>query len=176
MVFLGFGCWLGAIIITIVPPDRRGGPIARPSGVAGHWRSQALFACCFAPVGCLLRYQASVMLNSRVPWFPLGTFAANIFGTAMLAMSYDLQHTRIGGTVGGTLVGCQALQGIEDGFCGALTTISTWIVELQSLQRRHAYFYGGSSVVVAFCLMVVIMGSVSWTVGFSSAICVTETS
>lgn len=176
MVFLGFGCWFGAIVMTIWPPDRLGGPDGVMRGTSEHWRSEALFACCFAPAGCLLRYWASVKLNSLIPWFPLGTFAVNMFGTAVLAMCYDLQHVSIGGTVGGTLLGCGALQGIEDGFCGALTTVSTWIVELHSLRKRHAYLYGAASILVGFCLTVVIMGSVAWTIGFSSAICKTETS
>jgi len=175
MVIMALGCWLGAIFMTIWPPDRLGGPLGL-AGVLEHWRSEALFACCFAPVGCLIRYFASVKMNSLVPWFPIGTFAVNMFGTAILGTCYDLQHVNIGGTVGGSLLGCQALQGLEDGFCGSLTTVSTWLVELSSLKRRHAYLYGTTSVAIGFCLLVVIMGSVTWSIGFSAAICKVETS
>ncbi|OAL46345.1 hypothetical protein IQ07DRAFT_590510 [Pyrenochaeta sp. DS3sAY3a] len=162
MVFLGWGTWLGAIIMTAVPPHNA-------------WRGQALFACVFAPIGCLLRYYVSLHVNRISPSFPLGTFAVNIFGTAVLGMAYDLQHVPLRGTgaVGGSIIGCQVLQGIMDGFCGALTTVSTWILELDTLKRRHAYVYGGFSVLAGLCLLIIIMGSVKWTVGWHGIICVT---
>jgi CrcB protein len=166
MVFLGFGCWLGALFLCIWPPDRF-------SATTETWRGTALFPILFAPTGCLLRFYASVKLNSLVPSFPLGTFAANMFGTAIEGMCYDIQHVGVGvnGSVGGGLVGCQVLQGVQDGFCGCLTTVSTWVGEINGLRRRSAYLYALASVVGGFCLMVVIMGSVKWTVGYSEPVC-----
>ncbi|KAF2138727.1 uncharacterized protein K452DRAFT_276428 [Aplosporella prunicola CBS 121167] len=176
-VFLGWGCWVGAIFMSIWPPDRPGGPEARPGGWAAEtWRGQAVFACVFAPLGCLMRFYASLKLNGIAPAFPLGTFAVNIFGTAVLGMAYDLQHVPLGrqaNVAGGGRVGCQVLQGIMDGFCGSLTTVSTWVVELSTLRRGHGYVYGTVSVGVALGLLVVIMGSVRWTTGFSVPACVT---
>lgn len=88
-------------------------------------------------------------------------------------MAYDLQHVPLAGTglPGGSVVGCQALQGIQDGFCGALTTVSTWMVEIDALKRRSAYVYAGVSVVAGVGLLAVIMGSVRWTVGWGAVIC-----
>jgi CrcB protein len=63
------------------------------------------------------------------------------------------------------------LQGIEDGFCGCLTTVSTWVIELTSLRRRNAYRYGAASVGFALCFLVIIMGSLQWTRGFSELQC-----
>jgi CrcB protein len=163
VVFLGWGFWAGVAFMAIFPPQ-------------DEWRSQALFACVFAPFGCLARYYVSLYLNPILPSFPLGTFAVNIFGTAVLGMSYDLQRVplRFSGMTGGTLLGCQVLQGIEDGFCGALTTVSTWIVELDTLKKkRNRYVYGAASVLGGLALLVVIMGSVRWTVGWQSVICLT---
>jgi CrcB protein len=154
-VLLGLGSWLGAVLLTALPPHNA-------------WRGQALFACVFAPLGCLARYYVSLLLNSKNPSFPLGTFACNMFGTAVLGMAYDLQRVVIGG-----VVGCQVLQGIEDGFCGALTTVSTWMVELDTLRRGRAYVYGTSSVAVGLSVMVVIMGSVRWSVGWEGTACAT---
>jgi fluoride ion exporter CrcB/FEX len=106
------------------------------------------------------------------PSFPLGTFAVNIFGTAVIGMAYNLQHVPINGSgVGGGRVACQVLQGIMDGFCGALTTVSTWILELDALRRGHSYVYGGLSVASGLALLVVVMGSVRWSVGWSDAVC-----
>ncbi|CBX96686.1 hypothetical protein IAQ61_005450 [Plenodomus lingam] len=161
-VFLGWGTWIGAVLMAVFPPQNA-------------WRGQAIFACVFAPLGCLLRYYISCWLNATNPNFPLGTFTVNVFGTAVLGMAYDLQHVSLSttGLMGGGIIGCQVLQGIEDGFCGALTTVSTWMSEIDSLKRRYAYMYGAVSVVASLCLLIVIMGSVRWTVGWHAIICKT---
>jgi CrcB protein len=161
-VVLGWGVWLGAVVMAAVPPN-------------DAWRSQALFACVFAPIGCLLRYYISMYLNPINPCFPMGTFTVNIFGTAVIGMAYDLQHVSLSttGLVGGGLIGCQVLQGIMDGFCGCLTTVSTWIVEIDVLKRKAAYVYASLSVVTAFALLLIIMGSVRWTVGWEVILCKT---
>ena len=159
IVCIAWGCWIGAIILAILPPDRDDGP-------AEKWRGRAVFALVFAPLGCLGRFYASLYLNGKIASFPLGTFAVNIFGTIVLGISYDLQHAPLGG-----VIGCQVLQGIQDGFCGCLTTVSTWVMELSSLRRKHSYFYGASSVIIALCFLVVIMGSMQWSRGFSPLLC-----
>ncbi|RDA84061.1 hypothetical protein CP532_0775 [Ophiocordyceps camponoti-leonardi (nom. inval.)] len=151
-VVLGWGCWLGAILLCALPPH-------------DEWRG-VLFALVFAPLGTLLRFYLALWLNGRQPAFPLGTFTANMLGTAVLGMAWDIAHVPIGG-----VVGCQVLTGIGDGFCGCLTTISTWAAELSSLRRRHAWVYGVVSVVVAFALLVLIMGGLRWTHGFAMLEC-----
>lgn len=177
MVILAFGCWLGAIFLAIWPPDRPGGPSSRGSWSNETWRGEATFALVFAPLGCLLRFYASMKLNGLVPAFPLGTFAVNMLGTAIEGMCYDIQHVGVGvaGMAGGGFVGCQVLQGVMDGFCGCLTTVSTWVAELQGLRRRHAYSYGMGSTIGGLCLMVVVMGSVRWSVGWTEPVCNTGT-
>ena len=168
IVLLACGCWLGAIFMAIWPPDRPGGPVGDASWAEETWRGQALFALVFAPLGCLLRFYASLHLNRKIKSFPLGTFAVNIFGTMMEAIFLDLQRVPVGG-----MVGCQVLQGMSDGFCGCLTTVSTWVAELTGLRLRHAYFYGLMSVGVGLSLMVIIMGSLQWTDGFKNFVCTT---
>lgn len=159
-VMLAWGCWLGAVFLAIWPLDRNSyGPEV--------WRGRAVFAIVFAPLGCLCRFYASLYLNGKIASFPLGTFAVNIFGTAILGTSSDLQHIPLGG-----VVGCQVLQGVEDGFCGCLTTVSTWVSELAALRRSHAYKYGVASVVTGLCFLVVIMGSLRWTRGFAEILCI----
>lgn len=158
-VVLGWGCWIGAVLMTIFPPD---------TSYASHetWRGQALFAIVFAPVGCLMRFYISLLLNAKIPSFPLGTFVVNVFGTMILGMSWDLQHVPLGG-----VIGCQVLQGIESGFCGCITTVSTWVSELNSLKRKHAYRYGIITVFFSLGSLVIIMGSLKWTRGFSEVEC-----
>lgn len=195
VVLLGWGCWLGAVFMAIWPPHNA-------------WRTDAVFAIVFAPLGCLFRFYMSLALNARIPVFPLGTFAVNIIGTGVLGMCYDLQHVAgIGAPVGSwagdplasptrgsifpgvtaeleatarsILVSCQVLQGVMDGFCGATTTISTWIAELTSIglgtsRRRRfawAYLYAAVSMGVGLGLLVVVMGSVRWSRGFDKPYC-----
>lgn len=153
-VVLAWGCWAGAVVLAADPP-------------ADYWRGVAVFSLVLAPVGTLARFYVSLWLNGARPAFPLGTFAVNMLGTAMLGMSWDLQRVPLGG-----VVGCQVLQGVEDGFCGCLTTVSTWVSELAGLRRRHAWLYGGASVVVGFAVMVAIMGGLRWSDGFASLQCV----
>ena len=159
-VFLAWGCWVGAILLSILPPDRNdSGPET--------WRGRAVFALVFAPLGCLARFYASLYLNRRFASFPLGTFVVNVAGTAVLATAWVLAHVPLGG-----VVGCQVLQGVEDGFCGCLTTVSTWVAELAALRRRHAYVYGASSVLVALAFAVAIMGGLRWSDGFAPLLCI----
>ena len=158
-VFLAFGCWLGAVFLSIFPPE-------------DFWRGRASISLVFAPPGCLLRFYASKKLNARIPSFPLGTFFVNIFGTGILGMCYDLQHVRnIGAAPNGGVVACQVLEGVMEGFCGCTTTVSTWVAELTALRRRNAYIYGMASMAIALGLLVAVMGSVKWTSGFGAPVC-----
>ena len=168
--FLSLLTWLGAIIMAILPPDRPGEPVppSASSWAREAWRGDALFALVFAPLGCLLRFYLSLYLNSQIPSFPLGTFIANILGTLCLATFYDLQRVPIA-SVG--RVGCQVLQGMEDGFCGCLTTVSTWVIELKGLKRWHAYVYGVVSALAGLVVTVVVMGSVLWARGWVATAC-----
>ena len=163
VVFISWTAWLGAVFMAIWPPDRSADPADQAQE---FWRGDALFALVFAPPGCLLRFYLSLHLNGRSRWFPFGTFAVNMLGTALEGMFFDLQHVPLGGRVG-----CQVLQGLMDGFCGCLTTVSTWVVELQGLRVRHAYLYGSISVGIGVVLMVIVMGSFLWTVGFQAPLC-----
>jgi len=166
VVVVALGAWLGAVFMAIWPPDRF---FDRPE----RWRGEAIMACVFAPLGCLLRFYVSLRLNGLSPAFPLGTFAVNVFGSAILAMCFDLQHVTFQGVAGGSLVGCQVLEGVMDGFCGCLTTVSTWVAELNGLRRTHSYIYGCSSVLAGLSMMVLIMGSVRWSQGWVEPVCAT---
>lgn len=166
-VVLGAALWACAIAMAVVFSGR-------PSG-REMWWAQTLLSLAFAPLGSLLRFAASMWLNSRVVGFPLGTFCVNMFGTLLLAVVWDLQRLPDRGTVasiGGDLVSCQVLQAVEDGFCGCLTTVSTWVLELSTLRRKHSYQYGLVSIVTSLAIVVVVMGSLKWTVGLSQPSCV----
>ncbi|KAF2396760.1 hypothetical protein EJ06DRAFT_482930, partial [Trichodelitschia bisporula] len=146
--------WIGAVLMAIFPPHKA-------------WRGDALFACVFAPAGCLARWYVSGALNGVRPSFPLGTFAVNVFGTVGLGVLLDLQRT---GTAGSG-VGCQVWQGVMDGGCGCLTTVSTFVAELSGLRRGHAWGYGLATVVSGVAVAVGVMGGVRWGVGWGEGVC-----
>ncbi|KAK1828477.1 CrcB-like protein-domain-containing protein [Podospora conica] len=150
---LALVAWLAALLLCILPP-------------APSWRGAVAFALLFAPLGCLARFWISLYLNGRMR-FPLGTFTVNVVGTAVLGIAWDLAHVPLGGTVG-----CAVLQGVEDGFCGSLTTVSKWVVELVGLRRGHAYVYGGMSVGVGLGVLVAVMGGLRWSEGWRGLECV----
>ncbi|EME40419.1 hypothetical protein DOTSEDRAFT_113824, partial [Dothistroma septosporum NZE10] len=148
-VVVGWGAWIGVVMMAIWAPH-------------DSWHGQAIFAVIFAPIGAVLRFHLAKQLNPKLRSFPLGTFAANVFGTCVLGMLLNLQHS---GTGSGQ-ISCQVLQGVGDGFCGGLTTVSTWVLELKSLRTKHGYFYAFTSLVVSLSCMVVIRGPLRWTAGF----------
>jgi fluoride exporter len=124
---LGYGSCIEVAIIASSPPQ-------------DSWREKAIFATVFAPLGCLLRFYASLKLNGIFVSFPIGTFAVNMIGTAIYGLAYDVQHAFE--SVAEGLIACQVWQGIMDGFCGVLTTVSTFATEIEGLRRLHAYTYG----------------------------------
>ncbi|KAF3483272.1 fluoride export protein [Arthroderma uncinatum] len=173
VVVLAFGCWIGAIFLAIWPPDRHN-PLREQ-----HWRGSAVFPIIFAPLGCLFRFYASIYFNPLIPSFPLGTFLVNMIGTLILGMCFDLQHAgnlfaridKDGLPNFHHLLGCQILKGVIDGFCGCTTTVSTWIAELHSLDLKHAYRYGLLSIGLGLAFLVVVVGTMHWTIGLAQPTC-----
>lgn len=103
----------------------------------------ALLVALGAALGAPARYLADRLLQGRHDSaFPWGTFAANIAGCALL----------------GFLVAMPARSGLMafagTGFCGALTTYSTFSYEAvrlaQSRARTLAVLYAGASVLAGF--------------------------
>ncbi|KAF4333152.1 chromosome condensation [Fusarium beomiforme] len=146
-VVLGWGCWAGAVIMCIFPPH-------------DAWRGSVLFSIAFAPLGVFTRFYLAIYVNGKLPTFPLGTFAANVLGSLILAVVWDISYLSSMASIGE-----QLLDGVKNGYCAAVTTVSTLALDLSTLQRQHAYRYGTVSFLVSFGLMVIISGSVQWTRG-----------
>ena len=53
--------------------------------------------------------------------------------------------------------------GFQNGFCGCLTTVSTFVLELHTLKLHKAYIYGATSVAVAEVAVFIIIASYIWT-------------
>jgi len=118
------------------------------------YRSQAVASLLFSFPGTLSRYLLALSMNTVMKKIPLGTMAANVLGTGLLGVFHVLQNKRPYVSPHA----CSTLQGLIDGFCGALTTVSTFAVELSVMKgRRYAWIYGGISIIISQLLLVVII-------------------
>lgn len=130
------------------------------------WRHRAVFSLLLAPPGAIIRYALS-KLNTRPPWFqrfPIGTFVANIAATMLIAGVYAGQRRP---AAAGAATTCDALYALQDGFCGCLSTVSTFVVEARTIRRwQWAWFYVLGSVVLGHVLVMAIVGGTGWTLGY----------
>lgn len=121
-------------------------------------RYEATAALLFAFPGALTRYILSIYLNQRIKALPLGTLTANSFGTALLGMFHVLQS--LPNPVSPNA--CCVLQGLGDGYCGCLTTISTFAAEMWDLEWWKAVRYSIISWGTGQLLLLAIMGPSMW--------------
>ncbi|KAL4252569.1 fluoride channel Fluc/FEX family protein [Abortiporus biennis] len=128
------------------------------------FRHQATSSLLFSYPGTLSRYLLSINLNPLLKAFPLGTFTANSCGTALLGIF----HVCLGlGIVQVSSNACDVLQGLADGYCGCLTTVSTFAAEVDALEDWKAWRYVILSWVTAQLLLLVILGTAYWGSGVS---------
>lgn len=100
-----------------------------------------IYAGLLAPTGALLRWKLSNLNGSiqKYNWFPLGTFAANVFAcilsASMIALEeyfYDYKSFWAVGTV----------RAVKVGFTGCLSTVSTFVAEVAGFFKSPNPIYG----------------------------------
>ncbi|WVO16680.1 hypothetical protein L204_104360 [Cryptococcus depauperatus] len=130
------------------------------------WRHDAVFALLLSPPGAILRFALSTV-NTRRPFidrFPLGTFTSNMAATLIVAGTFVAQR-RPGSSTSATK--CNALYAVQQGFCGCLSTVSTFVVEARTVKGwKSKWFYIGGSVVLGHVFVLAVVGGTKWTRGF----------
>lgn len=105
-------------------------------------------------LGAPLRYLIDLMVQARHDTlFPWGTFAANVLGSFVLGV------TAAWVSVGGAATWVQTLVGT--GFCGALTTFSTFGFETYRLVEEGSWLEAGINVVASL-----VVGAVVYLLGW----------
>ncbi|MER7133381.1 fluoride efflux transporter CrcB [Streptosporangium saharense] len=95
-----------------------------------------------AAVGAPVRYLTDRMVQARHDTvFPWGTFTVNVFGSFVLGLLAGAALSGAAGAEVRLLVGT--------GFCGALTTYSTFSYETLQLAENGARFYALANVVAS---------------------------
>lgn len=156
---LGLSFWIGsALLCALYTP----------------WR-KVTFSIVLAPPGTILRHYLSKKYNqpSNKAYIPRGTLAANLLATAVVCAAFVVQNVgRMSGAAGGgarSRLGCAAAYGLEEGFCGCLSTISTFTVELYTLHPRKAVAYTLISWVAGVLICVLLIGAPWWTLGMDGS-------
>lgn len=106
-----------------------------------------------AAAGAILRWQLGIGLNTLFPVLPLGTLAANLIGGYIvgLAVAYFVQTPNIAPE--------WRLLIIITGFCGGLTTFSTFSVEVVTRLQEGQLFWA------AVAIAIHVTGSLIMTLG-----------
>ncbi|CDW99441.1 hypothetical protein [Sporisorium scitamineum] len=154
MFILGLVFWIAsAILCALYAPFRH-----------------VTFSLVLAPPGTILRWYLSRLNTwpaSKRLSLPLGTLTANLLATAIICAAFTASRAgSVPQSFAGGLTGCEALQGLQDGFCGCLSTMSTFAVELRTIKpSRKAVRYAVVSWAAGVLICVVLIGAPWWSIG-----------
>ncbi|CDO92306.1 unnamed protein product [Kluyveromyces dobzhanskii CBS 2104] len=131
--------------------------------------SSRLWTVCalFGIVGAIIRFELAKRFNNgKYGWFPWGTFVANVSSTTIASVFFLLKY----GLKDGQLLvtnkeASSMLQYLTLGFCGSLSTLSTFVYEGYNMPIIHASLYYFSSIAICFCISILIVGTYAWTHG-----------
>ncbi|ODV89160.1 hypothetical protein CANCADRAFT_134403 [Tortispora caseinolytica NRRL Y-17796] len=180
MFGMGLGIHIGSYFDLMELPDKL--PYPEEVGVAlavFHFAACALlvglvpnsrtytYSALFGPFGALLRWKLGD-LNTKSNHFFWGTWAANMIGTTVICILIPLQGflERKAASHFTSVNICEAMLALEVGFCGGLTTISTFIAEIDKLRIQgrgtRITIYYLASVVPTLMIAVIALGIAYW--------------
>jgi fluoride exporter len=122
------------------------------------WKS-VIAICVGASLGALLRWWLGLQLNSLFPTVPPGTLLANLVGGYIIGLAIAFFATY-------TAISPEWRLLVITGFCGGLTTFSTFSAELVTLlqQGRPMWACGAAAVHLAGSVLMTLagVGTVAW--------------
>jgi CrcB protein len=125
------------------------------------WKS-VVAICVGASLGALLRWWLGVQLNNLFPTIPPGTLAANLVGGYIIGIAIAFFATY-------SAVAPEWRLLIITGFCGGLTTFSTFSAEIVTLlqQGRSLWAVGAAAAHLAGSVLMTLAGivTVHWIKG-----------
>lgn len=164
-------CWLADALALLFAGGLTAASIVMAiiddSGQYQPSRQYYWFSILFGPFGAIIRWKLSD-LNGKVPgswsWFPLGTFIANQLACTL---DFGLQVLVVRDT-SMTALQVSVVKGWITGFSGSLSTVSTWVVEIQKLtigfpKHLHSYLYIALSLGVSWLIGILLYGIPIWT-------------
>lgn len=153
------GVWC-AVIIQALCKASEGGSDFTTAENSGQFGVVLQAGMCFAPFGAWIRFQLS-KYNPRCPTFPAFTFAVNILGTLVSVVLWIAAREMVLDVESPMFARADVwISGISGGFCGCLSTASTFANELDKLARgpaskpsANALIYGTASLLGAQVLL-----------------------
>ncbi len=138
--------------MTTESPARRS-PFSVRFGHRPHHQVDLLLAVGLGgAVGTLVRYELGVAIRTATGAFPWAIFAANVTGALILGLVTTLALERWPPTR-------YVRPAVGIGFCGGLTTFSTWMVDATELADRHhvgtAVLYLGATAAIGLAALYV---------------------
>ncbi|KAF6007327.1 hypothetical protein HII13_004639 [Brettanomyces bruxellensis] len=155
---------IAAIIANIV--------LACTLSIDSSWKTSYALSIVIGVVGSWVRFRLSAYNGSfGISWFPSGTLMANVFACLLLPVLYILLYGYKDAATGTMIVTSKvhrmAITAFSSGFCGSLSTMSSFVNELYNLEyplQRYTYF--GVTFLSCFIIMFVIICPYAWTRGF----------
>ena len=129
------------------------------------WLRSTWLSLLLAPFGCTLRWllaRLNYKLKGKWAWIPMGTFLANMIGTAV-STALSVVNVKVQLT---TWESCVVSAGVT-GFCGALSTVSTFVTEIVQYldvfpESAQAYTYAIGTLFSGVVVVLALYGWVVW--------------
>jgi CrcB protein len=125
------------------------------------WRSVTAI-CVGASLGALLRWWLGAQLNSLFPTVPAGTLTANLLGGYIIGLAIAFFATY-------SAIAPEWRLLVITGFCGSLTTFSTFSAEIVTLlqQGRGLWALGAAAIHLCGSVLMTVagIGTVYWIRG-----------
>ncbi|XP_050212391.1 fluoride export protein 1-like [Mercurialis annua] len=161
---------IGALVLMLGVLWSVSGTMLKEEFNSGSSEAQLWLACLVAAPGVWIRWFLA-RLNGRglgksvyVKWVPFGTLIANVSAACIMAALATLKkavNTKTCNTIS---------TGIQLGFLGCLSTVSTFIAEYNAMEESNkmwrAYAYALATILMSFGLGILIYAVPVWTRGY----------